>query len=301
MTRRGLLGVVFVLVAWASGTEAAQKESAVTRGQHLFRIAGCAACHTDAKNGGAFLAGGRAFETPFGRFFAPNITPDRTHGIGNWSDGDFLRALKGGIAPDGSSYFPAFPYTAYAGMSTEDALAIKAYLFTVRPVVQPDRSHELPWYLGRLAARAWKWLYFRPPEATREKNARGEYLAESVAHCGECHTPRDALGGLLPARKFSGTSSGPEGKAIPNITPDRKTGIGKWRRREIAEYLKSGARPDGDYAGSLMAEVIDEGLKHLTRDDALALADYVLGVPAVENEVKRERSGKKKAARGEFD
>lgn len=275
---------------------------AAARGEYLFRLAGCNACHTDTENRGAPLAGGRAFATPFGKFFSPNITPDKNHGIGNWGDGDFVRALKAGIAPDGSSYFPAFPYTAYAGMSTEDVLAIKAYLFTLRPVAQPDRPHVLPWYLGRLAARVWRWFKFRAPEAGAGNLARrGQYLAESVAHCGECHTPRDAFGGLVPALKFAGTANGPEGKAIPNITTDRRTGIGKWSQRDVAEYLKSGARPDGDYAGSLMAEVIDEGLRHLTSNDAEALADYVRGVPAAENEIRRERRAKGKSAKGEFD
>jgi mono/diheme cytochrome c family protein len=288
-------------LAIAVGTVRAEPGDARVRGEYLFRIAGCAACHTDLKNGGAFLAGGRAFETPFGKFFAPNITPDPTHGIGGWSDGDFLRALKAGIAPDGSSYFPAFPYTAYAGMDSADALAIKAYLDTVPAVAQPDRPHELPWYLGRIAARVWKWLYFRPPEAARPAPDRGAYLAEAVAHCGECHTPRDALGGLVAERSFAGTASGPEGKAIPNITPDRRTGIGKWSRRDVAEYLRTGAQPDGDYAGSLMAEVIDEGLQHLTPEDALAIADHVLGMPALENEIRRQPKSAGKKRKGEFD
>lgn len=275
----------------------------VERGRYLLQAAGCAGCHTDRDHDGEALAGGRALATPFGTFYSSNITPDPDTGIGRWTDAQFLRALKGGIAPDGSLYYPAFPYTAYARMTREDVLAIKAYLFSIAPVRRRNRNHDLPWYLG-WSPPLWLWraLNFdsRPlPPVGGAQLQRGAYLAEALAHCGECHTPRGALGGMLTRRQYAGTRSGPEGKTIPNITPHRETGIGRWSRDDLVFYFQLGMTPGGDSAGGLMAEVIDNGLSRLTAADQNALAAYVLSRAPVANPLQRE--AKKASRRGEFD
>ena len=272
-------------------------------GEFVFRAAGCAACHTDVDNDGAFLAGGRAMETPFGTFYTPNITPDPEFGIGDWSEADLARALTHGVSPDGENYYPAFPYTAYTKMHRDDITALKAYLDTVPPVSQSNRNHELPWYLSyRPLVMAWNWLNYTPGDylddpARSEQWNRGAYLAEALSHCGACHTPRDFTGGLDSDMTNAGTTAGAEGETVPNITSDRDTGIGKWSEDDIAYYLETGMDPGGDYAGSLMAEVIDEGLSHLGKDDLAALAHYVKSIPPVHNPAKK----RKRSKRGEFD
>ena len=287
----------------ALGSTGAVSPEQLRRGEYVFHSAGCAGCHTDRDNEGEPLAGGRPLKTPFGTFYSPNITPHREYGIGDWSDADFLRALKAGLAPDRSFYYPSFPYPAYAGMSRDDVLALKAYLFSLAPVARPNRDHELPWYL-RWRAGLWLWrtLYFdSSPVDTHDdpELARGAYLAEALAHCGECHTPRNPLGGLRQARKYAGTHEGPEGKTVPNITPDRKTGIGRWSRDDLVFYFQLGLTPGGDAAGGLMAEVIDDGLSKLTPGDQEALASYLLSQRAIVNPLRRDKAESR--PRGEFD
>ena len=259
------------------------------QGEYLFRAAGCANCHSDKKNKGAPLAGGRALETPFGTFYSPNITPDHDTGIGRWSEADFARALREGISPAGEHYYPAFPYNSYTQLTDADLHAIRIYLFNQQPVRQANKPHELPWYLrSRASLRIWNILFFNPGpfQPQHDKSAawnRGAYLATAVAHCGECHTPRSFLGGFKESRRFAGNPDGVNGAKVPNITPDKKTGIGKWSQGDLVEYLKTGAMPDGDYAGDAMAEVIDNSLSHLTKDDRKAIAVYVMSLPAVQS------------------
>lgn len=278
---------------------AAERDAeAVGRGAYLFAIAGCAGCHTDVKGKGPLLAGGRAIKTPFGTFYGPNITPDPEYGIGKWSDADFIRALRRGIAPGGGHYFPVFPYTSFTAMTDRDMLALKTYIFTLAPVARANRPHAVVFPLGwRLLQFFWKWLYFEPgphrpdPARSAEWN-RGAYLVRAVSHCGECHTPRGRLGGKLHDMAFAGTDDGPEGEAVPNITPDRETGIGEWEAEEIADFLETGQLPDGDFAGSLMAEAIEGGLDRLTSRDRAAIAAYLGSLRPVRNPIGR--AGKKK-------
>lgn len=285
-------------IVW--GTADGASGSQVRQGEYVFRAAGCATCHTDADNKGAFLAGGRALETSFGTFYSPNITPDPNYGIGGWSDADFVRALRHGVSPSGEHYYPAFPYTAYTRMTRDDMLALKAYLITVPPVARENRPHELAWYVrARSLLWLWKLLYFAPGEyqtdATRSQAwNRGAYLATALAHCAQCHTPRNLLGAPDNDRYYAGTTEGPEGVVVPNITPDRKTGIGRWDAEELAEYLRSGATPDGDFAGSLMADVIDDGLRYLDDADVQAIVDYVRSLTPIEHAIERKKTGGKK-------
>ena len=292
------VGLLFTTLAG----QAAQ-DDLLKRGEQVFRAAGCAGCHTDTDNDGPLLAGGRALETPFGTFYSPNITPDAKDGIGLWSDEDFVRALTQGIAPDGSYYYPVFPYTSYTQMHHNDIAALKAYLFTLPSVEQKNKPHDLPWYLSsRYLNWVWNLLNFTPgefqPRPTRSSQwNRGAYLSLAMAHCAECHTPRNFMGGLDQDLRYAGTKGGPEGETAPNITSHKSTGIGRWSEDDLTYFLETGATPGGDYTGSLMAEVIDEGLRYLSQDDLRAIARYIHTLPPIEHAVKR----KKRKKRGEFD
>ena len=270
-----------------TGTALAQGSDAVAKGRLLFAAGGCANCHTDTKRKGPLAAGGAALKTPFGDFFGPNITPDKTHGIGAWSDADFIRAMRDGVAPDGSHYYPVFPYTSFTYMTDSDLLALKAYIFTLPPVARADRPHDVgfPFNL-RFGQMFWKWLFFdrgpyRPDQARSAEWNRGAYLSQAVAHCGECHTPRNSLGGLDRSRWFMGAEEGegPEGEGVPNIRSDGKKGLSSWSKEQIETYLESGEDPEGDYAGSLMFDVIDKGTDQLSDADRAAIATYLKDLP----------------------
>ena len=269
------------------------QETRIEKGEYLLHAAGCISCHTADEDDAVPLAGGRALETPFGTFYPPNITPDRQTGIGDWTDEDFLNALWDGISPNGKHYYPAFPYTSYTGMTKVDALAIKAYLFSRQPVSRVNRENDLPWYMfTRLAPGAWKLLNFEskrfePDPGRGDDWNRGAYLVRHLAHCGECHTPRNQLGKLLSGRELTGNPEGPGGKKIPDITPNHDTGIGRWSVDEIDFFLQLGMLPDGDFVGSLMSEVIDDNTGNLTEADRHAIAVYLKSVPASENAQQR--------------
>jgi mono/diheme cytochrome c family protein len=262
--------------------------AAVIRGEYLFTAAGCLGCHTDSGHGGARLAGGKAIDTPFGAYVSRNITPDPVHGIGAWSEADFLRALREGIAPDGMHYFPAFPFPSFTLMTDRDILDIFAYLRTQPPQPQADRPHDVSFPFDvRLTTLPWRALYFSEgpfvpdPGAGAEWN-RGAYLANAVAHCGECHTPRTWLGGLENDRRFNGgTLAGPGAKHAPNITSDPTDGIGKWRVEDITTLLKTGMTPDGDFVAAPMSDVVEDTAR-LSDADRAAIAVYLKSVPALQ-------------------
>jgi mono/diheme cytochrome c family protein len=274
-----LLAGALVLAASVADRAVAQDSSAeaVARGAYLFAAADCGSCHTDSKNGGAPLGGGRALKTAFGIFYTPNISSDREHGIGNWSDAQFIKALRKGVSPDGRDYYPAFPYTSFTGMTDRDMVDIKAYLFSQPPVPTENRPHALDF--------PWKILYFREgpfmgdPSRSTEWN-RGAYLVRAVAHCGECHSPRNAMGAIEKAQRLAGTWNGPDGQNAPNITqhPD---GLGKWSTSDIESLLKDGITPDGDFVGSGMADVVANTAK-LSDLDRHAIAVYLKAVPPKE-------------------
>jgi len=270
------------------------------RGELVYRVAGCENCHSDREHGGARLAGGRRLATPLGTFYTPNITPDPTTGIGRWSEAEFKRALRDGVGPDGRQYYPSFPYTSYSRLSDEDIHALWSYLRSVPAVHQANKSHQLPWYLRfRPLLWGWKRLYFQPgayqPVAAKSAQwNRGAYLVNGAAHCSECHTPRNRLGGFRAGAFLAGTLAGPDGLVVPNITPDRQYGIGAWSRSDLVQYLATGNRPDGDCAGSLMAEVIDNGLKYLAKADLEAIAAYVADQLASNNPARKAARTRKR-------
>jgi mono/diheme cytochrome c family protein len=292
---------VFAVVAWcvgAAGQVRAQSNAAdagqIAQGEYLVRAAGCIACHTDEKNGGARFAGGRALKTPFGTYFSPNITPDEATGIGAWSDDDFVAALRYGERPDGSHYFPVFPYTSYTRMTVEDMRAIKAYLLAQPPVNQRNRAHDVvPPFSWRWTMMGWKLLYFTPGSRAHDPAHdaawnRGAYLVEALAHCGECHTPRNLAGAMDEDMYLAGTVDGPDGELVPNITPDKKTGIGDWSHGDIVALLRDGLKPNYDDVQGSMAEAIRDGLKHLTDEDLSAIATYLRTIPPIENKLTRK-------------
>lgn len=280
MRGRMAAGIAAVLLATSVAAQ-----SIVERGRYLAAAGGCVSCHTADREDAVPYAGGRALVSEFGTFYAPNITPDPETGIGAWSDEDFLRALHEGRRPDGGAYFPAFPYTAYTGMSRDDVLALKAFLFSLPAVRQPDRPHELPWQLRALpAARIWQRLYFRParfvPDSRRDADwNRGAYLVRHLGHCGECHTPRNARGALRQEAELAGNAKGPEDRKVPNITPHEQDGIGGWTASDLETFLELGMFPDGDFAGAGMGQVIDDNTSRLTAADRRAIGVYLRSLP----------------------
>lgn len=277
-----------LLLGWAAPTLADE----VARGAYLANAADCAACHTDIGHGGGAYAGGRALETPFGTFYSPNITPDPETGIGRWTDAQFLRAMRHGDRPDGANYFPAFPYTSFTGIVDDDIRAIKAYLLSLRAVRQPNRPHDVSFpYSWRFLLNGWKLLYFdtgpfQPNPGRSAEYNRGAYLATALAHCGECHTPRNWFGAMDQSRLLGGNPDGPDGKRVPNITPDKKTGIGNWSTDDIVKVLTDGHTPDFDEVGFSMAEVVKSTAK-LTEEDRRAIAVFLKAVPPVSSPQRR--------------
>jgi mono/diheme cytochrome c family protein len=262
----------------------------VARGKYMFGATGGCGCHTVPK--GQPNAGGRKYEGPFGTVYSSNITPDKQTGIGTWTDEQIITAIRLGRRPNGERLLPVHPFPVFNGMAEEDLRAIVAFLRTTKPVSQQKQPKKLVPLFESVFLPAWL-SYFAPRETPPPKApvtglARGEYLVKAVGHCGECHTPRTMTMAPDTSRFLAGTPKGPEDQAMPNITPDRETGIGKWSVEEIADYLGSGNKPDGDVAGGLMAEVIDgtlAGYKDLSKADLLAIAQYLKTIPPVRNKI----------------
>ena len=263
---------------------ASAEDAAISPGEYLIYAGGCIDCHTADDNDAIPLAGGRAVESPFGTFYSPNITPDVETGIGAWSDEDFIAAFWEGQTPDGDRYYPAFPYISYTGVSRDDLLAMKAYLFSLGPVEQETPEHELAWYIStRLAAGAWKLKNFDakrfvPDRQQSDQWNRGAYLVRHLGHCGECHTPRSGTAGSLHNLELAGNPEWSEDEAMPNITPHRKNGIGKWSINDIEYFLQTVMLDDGDFVGGAMSAVIDNNTSKLTKDDRLAIATYLKSI-----------------------
>lgn len=255
----------------------------VARGEYLARAADCEACHT--VNGHEPFTGGLAFNLPFGTLYSPNITPDKQTGIGGWSDADFLNAVHKGIAPGGTPLYPAFPYPSYTLMTDADALAIKAFLFSLpaRHVTAPANTLIFP-FNQRWLMTFWSAFFnpdrrFAPNPAQSPQWNRGAYLAEAMAHCSECHTPRNLAQALDNRRKFSGAVTG--GWKAYNITQDRDSGIGGWNQETLISFLGTGHAAGHGTASGPMGEAVDKSLIHLVPDDIAALAAYLHTVPAI--------------------
>jgi mono/diheme cytochrome c family protein len=266
-------------------------EATVDRGKYIFDAGGCTSCHTDEKSGNPPLSGGPALETPFGTFYAPNITPHPDHGIGRWSDREFLRAMREGKAPDGRHYYPAFPYTSYTKASDRDLLDLKAYLFSRPAVSRASPSHDLSFPFSiRSLLWFWKLLNFErsrwKPDPTNEAQwNRGSYLVKALSHCGECHTPRNFLGGTNKSQWMAGARLGAGESVAPNLT-SHEAGLADWSERDIAFALDLGITPDNEVLGDQMSLVVRHSTSRLTEADRLAIAHFIKSLPAIPSAVK---------------
>lgn len=276
------LGAGVVLQTAPTPPPEMDKSGTPERGAYLARAGGCIACHTDTADGGKPLAGGAPLDTPFGRFVPPNITPDKRHGIGDWSVGQFARALRQGVSPDGTPYYPSFPHAYYASLSDKDVADLWAAFQTVTPVAEPAPASDIAFPFNQ---RWGLWLWraaFREPARTAPTPGRsdawnrGKWLVEGVAHCGACHTARNPIGGRsLPEGHFAGSDALPGGKSAPAITPGALRENG-WTVRALAAALSTGLMPDGDVFGGAMAEVVNHGTAWLSPADRRAMAAYLL-------------------------
>tara|TARA_R110000868_G_scaffold408790_1_gene692454 strand:- start:8880 stop:9761 length:882 start_codon:yes stop_codon:yes gene_type:complete len=287
------LGVIAAGVAWwLTGPERLPDDAMAgltgdaARGETVFYAGGCASCHAapDAADDAMLvLAGGRALVSDFGTFYAPNISPDMDHGIGSWSALDLANAMKQGVSPQGQHLYPAFPYTTYTRASLQDIADLYAFLRTLPADATPNRAHDIGFPFNiRRALGGWKLLFLNDDwvqeDVESEALKRGRYLVEALGHCAECHTPRNAIGGLDTMRWLGGAPN-PSGQGeIPNIT----SGALGWSEEEVAEYLTSGFTPDFDVVGGEMADVVSN-IAHLDDADRAAIAAYVKAVPAVTN------------------
>ncbi|HEX5509489.1 MAG TPA: cytochrome c [Pseudolabrys sp.] len=305
MLRKLIVAVVVVIVValgvfWILTIPATVSASALpphtpnlTNGKEMFFAGGCASCHaTPKQKDHTKLGGGLALRSPFGTFYVPNISPDKEDGIGAWTEAQFVTAVTKGTSPQGHHLYPAFPYTSYERMRVDDVRDLFAYIKTLPPVSGRARDHELPFPFNiRRTVGIWKLLFldgapFKPDPTKSAEWNRGAYLVNGPGHCAECHSPRNALGAIIPDKRFTGGPS-PDGQGgVPNITQFK---LKDWKVSDIAETLKSGFTPDADSVGGSMVEVVDNTSK-LTDADRVAMATYIKSLPAVEGETPPKKT-----------
>jgi len=275
-----LLGVV-LCSAFSLSARAEASKDIVARGQALTVAGDCASCHTADPS--KPFAGGRRIETPFGAIYSANLTPDGDTGLGQWTDEQFVRAMRFGSRPDGSRYYPAFPYPHFTKMTRDDVLAIRAYLTTLPAVHSPTPPPQLRWPLNyRVLMRGWNLMFFRPGvfEPDQSKSAewnRGGYLVEGLGHCGACHTPKNFLGAEKRGERFAGGAV--DGWFAPRLDSAERTGLKSWSTEDIAEYLSSG-RNAHSHADGPMAEVVVNSTSRMSDADIRAIAVYLKDLPA---------------------
>lgn len=261
----------------------------LANGQGIFNAGGCTSCHAVPNQPDRLkLGGGLPLASPFGTFYAPNISPDPTDGIGRWSEKDFVNAVLRGVSPGGSHDYPAFPYTSYAHAKVEDVRDLFAYIMTLPPVAAKSHDHALPFPFNiRRNVGVWKLLFFddtpfTPDPAQPAQWNRGAYLVNAFGHCAECHSPRNWLGGIVAAQRFAGGPD-PEGHGwVPNIT---QKNLADWSETDFAYFLESGQLPDGDSVGGAMTRVI-RNTSQLSAEDRHAMAVYLKSLAPVEGPPK---------------
>jgi mono/diheme cytochrome c family protein len=287
-----IAGIIGLGVFWVITTPATVPASALgahtpnlENGKTLFWAGGCASCHaTPQQDDRTRLGGGFALKSPYGTFHVPNISPHPQDGIGQWSEADFVTAMQKGTSPDGRHYFPAFPYPSYQRMAVNDVRDLFGFLKTLPPVAgrAPEHTVAFPYNMRRLLG-GWKFLFldgqpFRPDPSKPAEWNRGAYLVEAAAHCAECHSPRNALGGIVAAQRYAGGPN-PEGEGwVPNIT---QKGLGEWSDKDIAYMLETGTTPEGDSVGSNMKAVV-RNTSELSEADRAAISTYIKSLPPVE-------------------
>jgi mono/diheme cytochrome c family protein len=264
-----------------SGVPAAlEQASLIKKGEYLAKAADCLVCHT-AQSGERY-AGGYAFVLPFGTLYSTNITPDKATGIGNYTDAQFLAALHRGVRRDGANLYPAMPYTSYTYITDADALAIKAYLFSLAPIDSPNKPNALAFpFNQRWAIGIWAALFdanerFKPDTEKSAEWNRGAYLAEALAHCGECHTPRNLAFALNNRKKFGGALTA--GWRAYNISSDKGSGVGAWHDEELIAYVAGGHAAGHGSAAGPMGEAVDESFSQLAPEDVHAIVAYLRSV-----------------------
>jgi mono/diheme cytochrome c family protein len=297
-----LAGIVTLGVYWwltipltiaASALPAYQAD--IGNGSTIFNAGGCSSCHAVPNQPDRTrLGGGLAIPSPFGTFYAPNISPDPNDGIGRWSEADFVTAVMKGTSPGDTHFFPAFPYTSYQHAKVEDVRDLFAFIKTLPPVTGKVRGHDVPFPFNiRRNIGVWKLLFmdgkpFTPDPTGSAQWNRGAYLVNSFGHCAECHSPRNFLGGIIGAQRFAGGPN-PEGEGwVPNIT---QKNLGDWSAKDFAYFLKTGELPEGDSASGPMARVI-KNTSQLSDDDRAAMAEYLKSLPPVEGPTPPKRTGK---------
>jgi len=300
-----ILALVIIIICgaafWVLTTPASVSASALAphtadlaNGRTIFEAGGCVSCHAVPKQDDRTrLGGGLALKTAFGTFYAPNISSDPTDGIGAWSEADFVTALTKGTSPSGEHYYPVFPYPSYQNMRTDDVRDLFAYIKTLPPVKARVRDHEVRFPFGlRRVIGGWKLLFlanaaWRPDPAQPAAVQRGAYLVNGPGHCAECHSPRNALGGVIASERFAGGPN-PEGEGwIPNITQAK---LGDWSVKDIAYMLATGDTPDGDSVGGGMTEVV-KNTAQLSAADRDAIAAYVKSLPPVAGPTPPKKKG----------
>lgn len=280
----GFGALVLLMPPAVQGSDITQLPSDAERGAAVFYASGCGSCHstpTVASEAALQLGGGQSFVTPYGVFRAPNISMSQNFGVGRWDFTDFETAIRRGISPMGEHYFPAFPYTAYQHMTLQDVSDLWMFWQGLPAVETVSAPHELQFPFGfRRFVGLWKlfvaepdWHLKSPLDAGQE---RGRYLVEALGHCAQCHTARNALGGLKRGQWLAGANNPSGTGLIPNITPAAL----KWRLEDIADYLESGLTPDFDVVGGSMAKVVDN-LAKLSPEDRLAIAQYLKALPSI--------------------
>jgi mono/diheme cytochrome c family protein len=297
MFRKPLILIAFAAVAgvgifWLVTEPAVIPASALpaytpnlANGQTTFNAGGCSSCHaTPGQPDRLRLGGGLAIRSPFGTFYAPNLSPDPHDGIGRWSEADFVTAVLKGTSPLGTHYFPAFPYSSYQHAKIEDVRDLFAYLKTLPAVGGKVRNHDVPFPFNiRRLVSGWKFLFFDgksfEPDGTQTAQwNRGAYLVSGLGHCAECHSPRNVLGGIVASQRFAGGPD-PEGDGwVPNIT---QKGLSDWSAKDIAYFLQTGDTPDGDSVGGSMTRVI-RNTSQLSDADRAAMAVYLKSLPTVD-------------------
>lgn len=276
--------LLLLAILWAPITTAPERVPTVMgnveTGRVLLNVAGCYACHTDTAAEGLAFAGGAAIESPFGNFYAPNITSSTTHGIGSWSLAEFERALRKGISPEGMPYYPAFPYISYRNLTDQDVADLYAAAMAIEPVNRDSQAHDVGFPFNvRLGLKPWRWLFAPMTPANIDQSTvegRGRYLVDAVAHCGECHNPRNALGAFIPPY-LGGNDQIPGGVWAPPIHARALENVG-WSEDDIYFMLDDGMMPDGDYVGGSMAKVVDYGTRYLSESDRSAIAQYLFSL-----------------------
>jgi mono/diheme cytochrome c family protein len=279
---RAILCGLILCSAFAQAARAAEpSEETIARGQALVVAGDCTSCHTadPAKP----FAGGKRIDTPFGAITSPNLTPDRDTGIGKWSNDDFYRALRHGVAPNGARYYPAFPYPNFSKMTRDDIFAVRAYLATLAPVSNQAPPPDLRFPFNfRVLMRAWNYLFFRPGILEPDQNKgpdwnRGRYLVEGLGHCGDCHTPKNMFGADRRGRSFAGGLV--DGWFAPRLDGAERGGLKSWSVDDIVEYLQSG-RNGKSHSGGPMAEVVTNSTSKMSDGDVKAIGVYLKSLPA---------------------